>query len=369
MNLRIAGFSVTQALNGPEGLKIAKKKKPDVISSVSDIFWKVETGELSKDQLELLLNNLPLDITFVDENDEVRFFSNPPHRIFTRSKAIIGRKIQNCHPPDSVHMVDQIIESFKAGVDGGADVVYFGGENFTDSTLTPEDYQSAIEYGKQKGVEVYLSTPRIDKKLDELGELKTLNELSTNQNPDGFLVANPGALHRLHNSTDKTLIIDYPLNVFNRLAMTHYLEYCQRVTLSPELTLDEIKQMAPHGPVECIVHGFFPLMVSEHDLLGELFPDDKVHDAILEDEKGFTYPVKTDEQKRTYVMNSRELCMLNHIPDLIDAGVSCLRIEAKTYDKKTTGKLTQSYRKAIDNGTMGHCGGKYSTGHYFSGVL
>ncbi len=260
-------------------------------------------------------------------------------------------------------------ESFKAGVDGGADVVYFGGENFTDITLTPEDYQSAFEYGKQKGVEVYLSAPRIDKKLDELGELKTLNELSPNQNPDGFLVANPGALYRLHNSTDKSLIIDYPLNVFNRLAMTHYLEYCQRVTLSPELTLDEIKQMAPHGPVECIVHGFFPLMVSEHDLLGELFPDDRMHEAILEDEKGFTYPVKTDEQKRTYVMNSRELCMLNHIPELIDAGVSCLRIEAKTYDKKTTGKLTQSYRKAIDNGTMGHCGGKYSTGHYFSGVL
>jgi len=258
------------------------------------------------------------------------------------------------------------LESFKAAVDGGADVVIFGGENFTGSTLTPEDYQSVIEYGKQKGVEVYLSTPRIDKKLDELNKL---NELSTNQNLDGFLVANLGALHRLHNSTDKSLIIDYPLNVFNRLAMNHYLGYCQRVTLSPELTLDEIKQMAPHGQIECIVHGFFPLMVSEHNLLGELFPDDNVREAILEDEKGFTYPVKTDEQKHTYIMNSRELCMLSHIPELIDAGVSCLRIEAKTYDKKTTGKLTQSYRKAIDNGTIGHCGGKYSTGHYFSGVL
>ena len=260
-------------------------------------------------------------------------------------------------------------ESFKAAVDGGADVVYFGGENFTSSTLKPEDYQSAIEYGKHKGVVVYLSTPRIDKKGNDLDHLNKLYELYPDQNPNGFLVANPGALHSLHNSTDKSLIIDYSFNVFNRLAMTHYLEYCQRVTLSPELTLDEIKQMALHGEVECIVHGFFPLMVSEHDLLGELFPDNKVNDAIMEDEKGFTYPVKTDEQKRTYVMNSREFCMLNHITELIDAGVSCLRIEAKTYDEKTTGKLTQSYRKAIDNGTVGHCGGKYSTGHYFSGVL
>ncbi|MDF1557418.1 MAG: U32 family peptidase [ANME-2 cluster archaeon] len=79
--------------------------------------------------------------------------------------------------------------------------------------------------------------------------------------------------------------------------------------------------------------------------------------------------MRTDKQKRTYVMNSRELCMLGQIPELIDAGVSCLRIEAKTYDEKITGKVTKSYRKAIDNGTNGHCGGKYSTGHYFSGVL
>ncbi len=261
------------------------------------------------------------------------------------------------------------LESFKAAVDGGADVVYFGGENFTDSPLTPEDYQSAIEYGKQKGVKVYLNAPRIDKKLGESDQLNKLYELYLDQNPDGFLVANPGALHRLHNSTDKSLVIDYPLNVFNRLAMAHYSEQCQRVTLSPELTLDEIKQMASKGPVECLVHGFFPLMVLEHDLLGELFPDERMHEALMEDEKGFTYPVKIDEQKRTYVMNSRELCMLSHIPELIDGGVNCLRIEAKTYNKKTTGKLTQSYRKAIDNGTTGHCGGKYSTGHYFSGVL
>lgn len=104
------GYSYIQA---PEGF--SKKKEPDVISSVSDIFWKVETGELTKDQLELLLNNLPLDITFVDENDEVRYFSRPDDRFFPRSPAIIGRKVQNCHPPESVHIVKKIIAAFKAG--------------------------------------------------------------------------------------------------------------------------------------------------------------------------------------------------------------------------------------------------------------
>jgi putative protease len=252
------------------------------------------------------------------------------------------------------------LETFEAAVDGGADVVYFGGENFTQHLPTKEDYQYVIEYGKEKGAKVYLGTPRIAKKL------KTIDH-----SPDhnGFLVANTGVLHSLVNSGKKPLVIDYPLNVFNRLAMAHYLEHCQRVTLSPELTLEEIKNIAPYGPVECIVHGFFPIMVSEHNLLGELFPDDRIHSALLEDVKGFTYPVRTDGKRRTYIMNSRGLCMLDHIPDLIEAGVSCLRIEAKTYDKKTTGKWTGLYKKAIDNRTSDHCNGKYSTGHYFSRVL
>jgi len=55
------------------------------------------------------------DVLFVDENDSVRFFSNPPHRIFPRTMAIIGRKVQFCHPPESVHVVEKIVNSFKIG--------------------------------------------------------------------------------------------------------------------------------------------------------------------------------------------------------------------------------------------------------------
>lgn len=73
------------------------------------------TGFLTAEQIMLMLNNLPVDITFVDENDEVRYFSGSNHRIFQRSKAIIGRKVQNCHPHESVHIVNNIIDSFKEG--------------------------------------------------------------------------------------------------------------------------------------------------------------------------------------------------------------------------------------------------------------
>jgi DUF438 domain-containing protein len=69
----------------------------------------------------MLLNNLPVDITFIDENDEVLYFSGAKDRIFPRSKAIIGRKVQNCHPPESVHIVNEIITAFRNGQNDHAD--------------------------------------------------------------------------------------------------------------------------------------------------------------------------------------------------------------------------------------------------------
>lgn len=71
------------------------------------------TGSLTREQLILMLDTLPVDITFVDENDIVRYFSGARHRIFPRTKAIIGREVQNCHPPDSVDVVEEILAAFR----------------------------------------------------------------------------------------------------------------------------------------------------------------------------------------------------------------------------------------------------------------
>jgi len=73
------------------------------------------TGALSLEQISLIFNHLPVDITFVDEKDNVRYFSYGKERIFQRSKAIIGRKVNDCHPPDSVHIVSKIVGDFKSG--------------------------------------------------------------------------------------------------------------------------------------------------------------------------------------------------------------------------------------------------------------
>ena len=76
---------------------------------------KTETGVLELEQVLMIFNSLPLDLTFVDEDNKVRFFTRPKDRIFPRSPAVIGRNVENCHPPESVHVVNEIIESFRNG--------------------------------------------------------------------------------------------------------------------------------------------------------------------------------------------------------------------------------------------------------------
>jgi len=75
----------------------------------------LNVGALSAEQINMLLSALPVDVTFVDEHDEVRFFSQTRERIFPRSPAIIGRKVQNCHPPQSFDRVQRILDDFRAG--------------------------------------------------------------------------------------------------------------------------------------------------------------------------------------------------------------------------------------------------------------
>ena len=74
-----------------------------------------ETGSLSKEEVEAVLDSLPIDISFIDKEDRVKYFNKAEGRIFVRTKAVIGRKVQLCHPQKSVHVVNKILEAFKTG--------------------------------------------------------------------------------------------------------------------------------------------------------------------------------------------------------------------------------------------------------------
>ena len=101
-----APATMPQASSGPNASSEPAAQAPAI---------PLQVGALTGEQIDMMLRSLPVDVTFVDENDEVRYFPQGRERVFQRSPAIIGRKVQNCHPPQSVHKVQQILEDFKAG--------------------------------------------------------------------------------------------------------------------------------------------------------------------------------------------------------------------------------------------------------------
>lgn len=81
----------------------------------SDEVLHVAEGRLTLDQINLLFRHLPVDLSYVDENELVKFYTDTPHRVFPRSREVIGREVSKCHPPKSVHIVEEIIEKFRRG--------------------------------------------------------------------------------------------------------------------------------------------------------------------------------------------------------------------------------------------------------------
>ncbi|MBN2601388.1 MAG: DUF438 domain-containing protein [Candidatus Marinimicrobia bacterium] len=115
---------------------------------------KLDSGELTRDQINLMLKNLPFDVTFVDENNKVCYYSDTAERIFPRSPGIIGREVQNCHPPKSVHVVNNIIKSFKEKTKNVAEFWIKSGKLFIHIRYFPVydengDYRGTIEVSQE----------------------------------------------------------------------------------------------------------------------------------------------------------------------------------------------------------------------------
>lgn len=100
----------------PEHLIKKPAEKPVVeVKPMAEGALQFETGTLTKEEVEAILNTLPVDITFVDKDDAVKFFNKAEKRMFVRTKAVLGRKVQLCHPQKSLHVVNRILEGFKKG--------------------------------------------------------------------------------------------------------------------------------------------------------------------------------------------------------------------------------------------------------------
>jgi DUF438 domain-containing protein len=107
------GWCIVEPREGYQPPKPAAPPQPAKIDEDKALVF--PTGALNFDQLRFIFDTLPLDVTFVDADDRVRYFSGGDDRIFMRSKAILGRKVQHCHPPKSVDVVERIVSDFRSG--------------------------------------------------------------------------------------------------------------------------------------------------------------------------------------------------------------------------------------------------------------
>jgi len=148
-------------IDPPQAASGMENQQKQIKIEVDSFHFKTETGSLSNLQIEQIFNTLPLEMTFIDANDEVKYFSHPKDRFFHRSQAIIGRKVQNCHPPESVHIVEQILDSFKSGK---KDEAVF--------RIKMKGKYILIKYHAVRKNEEYLGTLEISQDITEISKMK-----------------------------------------------------------------------------------------------------------------------------------------------------------------------------------------------------
>jgi len=273
------------------------------------------------------------------------------------------------------------MESLQDAIASGADAIYYDMEHPTEKST---DLQDIAVHAKNAHVLVYLHTPLIVKD-EEMPDVQEQMLTAMKAGFEGIIAANSGVFRRALSLGFKT-ITDSSFNVFNRRAASVLLgRGAELIVLSPEMNFEQVKEVSAGIKTECIVHGKLHVMESEHCLVAALAKSGSTPGYLqakgsfwLRDEKGFIFPVMTDERGRTHIFNSKEMCLLEDIPRLVDAGVSMLRIDARIAEPSLTGQIVASYREAIDSCyDKSKAGGRkcrdisaeFTRGHYHRGVL
>lgn len=249
------------------------------------------------------------------------------------------------------------LEMLKLAVDCGADRVVIGGDYFKPRLpLSFEELGEGRDYCGDHGVEFMLSTPRITRDGDVASLSSSLGDLAALK-PDGVLAGNYGTLNLLLEASVAPVYADYFLNVTNSTSLSVLRRLGVRgVTLSPELTLKQISSMRKEGvEVECLAHGLLELMVSEHcTARSVLHPEGRCGrpclklSLFLEDERGFRFPLAFDQNCRMHVLNSRDLCMIDALGKLAEAGVNVVRLDCRAKSSSYVGEVVRAYRSALD---------------------
>ncbi|MDN5347411.1 MAG: family peptidase [Clostridia bacterium] len=282
----------------------------------------------------------------------------------------------------------------EAALASGADRVYLGGERWRQERLAGEaGLEKLLECGAKKGAEVIPALPRIWQE-DEAGRIEAMVASFKDCGAAMVLAGNLGSL-TLVARAGLAAWADYQLNVFNNLALVQLAQLgVAGAAVSPELNRGQLQNLRQDIlPLEVIVQGSLPLMVSAHCVLGARLggkagekkcpaPCRKNYFG-LQDRLGLIFPVTTDERCRFYLYNPKEICLVEQLPDLINRGFKFLRLELREKEAALVGRITSLYRRALDAVLSGHKSDLESIaaeiealapagltrGHYYRGVI
>ena len=261
------------------------------------------------------------------------------------------------------------LEVLKTAVVFGADAVYIGGESFglraKAKNFSREDMKDGIIFAHERGAKVYVTVnifahnddlPGVEKYLEELKEL----------GPDALIIADPAIFQMA-----KEICPEIERHISTQANNTNYGIYrfwwkqgAKRVVSARELSLREIKEIRSKIPeemeIESFIHGAMCISYSGRCLLSNYFTGRDANQgacthpcrwkyAVVEETRPGEYMPVYENERGTYIFNSKDLCMIEHIPEMIDAGIDSFKIEGRMKTALYVATVARTYRKAIDD--------------------
>lgn len=261
------------------------------------------------------------------------------------------------------------LEVLKIAVIFGADAVYIGGEAFglraKAKNFTNEEIVEGIAFAHEHGVKVYITANILAHNGDLEGVREYFKELKE-IGPDALIISDPGVF-----TIAREICPEIEIHISTQANNTNYGTYrfwygqgAKRVVSARELSLEEIRQIREEIPkdmeIETFIHGAMCISYSGRCLLSNYFTGRDANQgacthpcrwkySIVEETRPGEYMPVYENERGTYIFNSKDLCMIEHIPELIEAGIDSFKIEGRMKTALYVATVARTYRKAIDD--------------------
>ena len=261
------------------------------------------------------------------------------------------------------------LEVLKTAVTFGADAVYIGGEVFSlrakSKHFSMEDMREGIDFAHVHGAKVYVTANILAHNGDLAGVEEYFHELKK-IGPDALIISDPGVFQ-----IAKEICPEIEVHISTQANNTNYRTYrfwhslgAKRVVSARELSMEELKELRANIPedleIETFIHGAMCISYSGRCLLSSYFTGRDANQgacthpcrwkyAIMEETRPGEYLPVYENERGTYIFNSKDLCMIEHIPELIEAGIDSFKIEGRMKTALYVAVVTRTYRQAIDD--------------------